>query len=154
MLAHVNNENVFKKRWYLVILSSLIVQGSEFACYFWTSILCISLLSKGHWRREPSISVLSCFSDRQILKKIGSNFFKLVLHLSLGQNLGTWISQTNTTKRRCLVHTAIGLRQVKICIKLMSKSDRQIWTLERSTTTGWLNSFSSRRLFHYLHERA
>ena len=89
MLAHVNNENVSKKRCYLVILLSLIVQGSEFACYFCSSILCISLLSKGQWCRELSMLVSPCFSDRQILKKNGLNFFKLVLDLSVGQNLGT-----------------------------------------------------------------
>ena len=113
----------------LVILLSLIVQGSKFACYFWKSFLCTSLLrSKGQNCRKMSMLVSLCLSDRQILKNNGLNFYKLVLNLSLVQNLGTWTSQTNTTKRRCLVQTAIGLHQVKICIKLMSKSDHQIWT--------------------------
>ena len=45
----------------------------------------------------------------------------------------------------------IGLRQVKICIKLMSKSHRQIWTLEQSTMTEQVN----RPMYSiHLHERA
>ena len=117
----------------LVILLSLIVLGSKFACYFWKSFLCTSLLrSKGQNCRKMSMLVSLCLSDRQILKNNGLNFYKLVLNLSLVQNLGTWTSQTNTMKRTCLVHTAIGLRQVKICIKLMSKRDQQIWTPDKT----------------------